>query len=185
MNVRRSMSLFVSRICLPSRSIASSQSSKDPSGSLGADYGRAVCLVSLVPMLSPRTRHLWRQVHDMSRSNTRRGPVQAPLERATALHVRRRDRGEGAMTPAAINRRLASVPAEALVARALGVLEERLRYPDTVLTSPNVVRDYLRLRLAAREREAFLCIWLDAQHSLIECVQLLAGKRTLTRVFQC
>ena len=82
------------------------------------------------------------------------------------------------MTPAAINRRLASVPAEALVARALVVLEERLRYPDTVLTSPNVVRDYLRLRLAAREREAFLCIWLDAQ-----CEQLFEGTRTQTSVY--
>jgi len=87
------------------------------------------------------------------------------------------------MTPAAINRRLASVPAEALVARALVVLEERLRYPDTVLTSPNVVRDYLRLRLAAREREAFLCIWLDAQHRLIECEQLFEGTLTQTSVY--
>src|SRR5262245_51757767 len=126
------MSFLVSRICLPSRSIASSQSPNDPSRSLGADYRRAVCLVSLVPMLSPRTRHLWRQVHEMSRSNTRRGPVRVPLERVAPPHVRRRDRGEGAMTPAAINRRLASVPAEALVARALVVLEQRLRYPDTV-----------------------------------------------------
>ena len=87
------------------------------------------------------------------------------------------------MTPAAINRRLASVPAEALVARALVVLEERLRYPDTVLTSPNAVRDYLRLRLAAREREVFLCIWLDAQHRLIECEQLFEGTLTQTSVY--
>src|SRR5262245_24139875 len=67
MNVKRSISFFVSRICLPSRSITSSQSSKDPSRSLGADYGREGCPLSLVPMRSARRSALQgEKVHDMA-----------------------------------------------------------------------------------------------------------------------
>jgi len=35
------------------------------------------------------------------------------------------------------------------------------------LTSPGAVRDYLRLSLAHRQHEVFVCIWLDAQHKVV------------------
>ena len=37
------------------------------------------------------------------------------------------------------------------------------------------VRDYLRLALAAREHEVFVCLWLDAQHRVISCDEVFRG----------
>ena len=51
------------------------------------------------------------------------------------------------------------------------------------LTSPGAVRDYLRLALAAREHEVFLCLWLDAQHRVTCCQELFRGTLTQTSVY--
>ena len=45
------------------------------------------------------------------------------------------------------------------------------------------VRDYLRLKLAARKHEVFVCIWLDAQHHVIEVEELFRGTLTQTSVY--
>ena len=37
----------------------------------------------------------------------------------------------------------------------------------SALTSPGAVRDYLRLAIADREHEVFVCLWLDAQHRVM------------------
>ena len=50
-----------------------------------------------------------------------------------------------------------------LAARTLGEeLQKR-----SALTSPQAVRDYLRLKLAGLPHEVFVCIHLDAQHRVI------------------
>jgi DNA repair protein RadC len=51
------------------------------------------------------------------------------------------------------------------------------------LTSPGAVRDYLRLALSHREEEAFICIWLDAQHKVIEIEEAFSGTLTQTSVY--
>ena len=51
------------------------------------------------------------------------------------------------------------------------------------LTSPGAVRDYLRLSLGHREEEAFICIWLDAQHKVIEIEEAFSGTLTQTSVY--
>ena len=51
------------------------------------------------------------------------------------------------------------------------------------LTSPGAVRDYLRLSLARREHEVFVCIWLDAQHRVIEYQEPFRGTLTQTSVY--
>jgi DNA repair protein RadC len=61
-------------------------------------------------------------------------------------------------------------------------LREKLR-ESAALTSPGAVRDYLRLRLAARKEEAFLCIWLDAQHRAIQIEEPFRGTLTQTSVY--
>src|SRR5882762_9784328 len=43
-------------------------------------------------------------------------------------------------------------------------LAEKLK-ESAALTSPGAVRDYLRLKLAARKEEAFVCMWLDAEEA--------------------
>src|SRR5256885_2207005 len=43
------------------------------------------------------------------------------------------------------------------------------------LTSPGAVRDFLRLSLAGREHEVFVCIWLDAQHRVLAVEEPFRG----------
>jgi DNA repair protein RadC len=61
-------------------------------------------------------------------------------------------------------------------------LREKMK-KTAALTSPQAVRDYLRLKLAARKEEAFLCIWLDAQHHTIDIQEAFSGTLTQTSVY--
>src|SRR5256884_5163930 len=61
-------------------------------------------------------------------------------------------------------------------------LQEKLK-ENAALTSPGAVRDYLRLRLASRKEEAFVCIWLDAQHRAIAIDEPFRGTLTQTSVY--
>ena len=61
-------------------------------------------------------------------------------------------------------------------------LQEKLK-ESVALTSPGAVRDYLRLRLASRKEEAFVCIWLDAQHRAIDIEEPFRGTLTQTSVY--
>jgi DNA repair protein RadC len=54
------------------------------------------------------------------------------------------------------------------ISRALRILEKRAKYDRPVMDSPMAVRAYLRLRLDGLEHEEFWCVWLDAQHRIIE-----------------
>ena len=71
---------------------------------------------------------------------------------------------------------------EAAIELARRSLEERLIH-GTALTSPGAVRDYLRLAIATREHEVFVCLWLDAQHRLISCEEIFRGSLTQTSVY--
>jgi DNA repair protein RadC len=53
----------------------------------------------------------------------------------------------------------------------------------TALTSPGAVRDYLRLAIGARPYEVFVCIWLDAQHRVIQFDEPFRGTLTQTSVY--
>jgi len=54
---------------------------------------------------------------------------------------------------------------------------------DAVFSSPQAVRDYLRLTLARREHEVFVALFLDAQHRLIAAEELFRGTLTQTSVY--
>lgn len=77
---------------------------------------------------------------------------------------------------------LESQDAAQVIAAAMRVLEERARY-GTALTAPNAVRDYLRLAIAHREHEVFICVWLDAQHRVMATEELFRGTLTQTSVY--
>jgi DNA repair protein RadC len=62
------------------------------------------------------------------------------------------------------------------------VLLEKARV-TSALTSPGSVRDYLRLSLSRREHEVFVCLWLDAQHRVLEAEELFRGTLTQTSVY--
>ena len=67
--------------------------------------------------------------------------------------------------------------------RALAILERHLREPGAVLSSPDAVRSYLRLRLMGKKFEVFLCIFLDAQHRVLSADEMFRGTLTQTSVY--
>jgi DNA repair protein RadC len=70
----------------------------------------------------------------------------------------------------------------AAVELARRALQETLA-ANTALTSPGAVRDYLRLKLAGRKEEVFICIWLDAQHRAVDFEVAFTGTLTQTSVY--
>lgn len=52
-----------------------------------------------------------------------------------------------------------------------------------VFSSPQLVKDYVQLRLGALPHEVFAVLFLDAQHRLIVCEELFRGTLTQTSVY--
>ena len=69
-----------------------------------------------------------------------------------------------------------------LIHKALRILQTRARYGDA-LTSPNAVRDYLRLKLAGLEHEVFVCVFLDSQNRVMAFDELFRGTLAQTSVY--
>lgn len=74
------------------------------------------------------------------------------------------------------------VQLQAVLELARRSLNETLTVGDA-LSSPNAVRDFLRLTLRAREQEVFFCVFLDAQHRVIAGEELFRGTLTQTSVY--
>ena len=79
---------------------------------------------------------------------------------------------------------------ESLLARRLSVARELLlrdlreqMHRGPVMTSPQILRDWLRLYCAGLEHEVFLVLYLDASHRLIEPQELFRGTLTQTSVY--
>ena len=66
-----------------------------------------------------------------------------------------------------------------LVKRALA---EEIRR-DSVLTSPEAVRDYLKLSIASLPHETFVVLFLDSQHCLLAADELFRGTLAQTSVY--
>ena len=98
------------------------------------------------------------------------GPSLLALLRADALPGRLRRARRAA-------RRL--MAARELVLRAA---EEELQATD-VLTSPTVVRDYLKTRLCGLDREAFMVVFLTMQNHVIAAEELFHGTLGETSVY--
>ncbi|OQW88316.1 MAG: DNA repair protein RadC [Rhodoferax ferrireducens] len=69
-----------------------------------------------------------------------------------------------------------------IILQALELLACEIRHTDT-LTSPDAVKDYLRLKLAPMQREVFAVLFLDCQHRVIEYEELFQGTLTQTSVY--
>ena len=69
-----------------------------------------------------------------------------------------------------------------IVTQALQLLECQVREADA-LASPDAVRDYLRLKLAERAHEVFVCVFLDVQNRVIEIDEMFRGTLTQTSVY--
>ena len=75
-------------------------------------------------------------------------------------------------------------PAEAgeVLQAAQTLLARQLRGQE-VLSSPQAVRDFLRVKLGALEHEVFAVLMLDAQNRLIEYVELFRGTVSQATVY--
>jgi DNA repair protein RadC len=71
---------------------------------------------------------------------------------------------------------------QAVLEMARRALAEEMRERDA-LTSPRAVREYLRLTLAERDHEVFVCVFLDAQNRVIATEELFRGTLTQTSVY--
>lgn len=69
-----------------------------------------------------------------------------------------------------------------VIAQGLAILSRRMRANDP-LSSPNAVRDYLRMSLSGREHEVFVVVLLDAQHRVLHCEEMFRGTLTQTSVY--
>ena len=72
--------------------------------------------------------------------------------------------------------------AEEVLSQARRVLSHRLRRGAT-MSSPQAVKDYLRLEIGVLEHEVFCVLFLDAQHRIIELKQMFRGTVTQTSVY--
>jgi DNA repair protein RadC len=70
-----------------------------------------------------------------------------------------------------------------IIARALEILARRMRNDNVVMGSPQVVRDWLRLRVGGKPHEEFGCVWLNAQHKIVEAGEMFRGTLTQTSVY--
>jgi DNA repair protein RadC len=72
--------------------------------------------------------------------------------------------------------------AEEVLSEARRVLSQRVRRGVT-MSSPQAVKDYLRLEIGVLEHEVFCVLFLDAQHRIIVLKQMFRGTVTQTSVY--
>jgi len=89
----------------------------------------------------------------------------------------------GVRGPTARTARSRITQENATIRKALQIVERRLKRSDVAMTSPEAVREYLRLRIADREHEVFVTLFLDSQHRLIACEELFRGTISQTSVY--
>lgn len=65
--------------------------------------------------------------------------------------------------------------ADEVINAAKHIMESMMVQRDTLLTSPDLVRQYLQLRLGKAEREIFCVMFLDNQNRLISTDDLFMG----------
>ena len=76
-----------------------------------------------------------------------------------------------------------TVSDDRIIARALVILNKRMRQPGASIDSPSATRDYLRVALADRPHEVFCVLFLDAQHRVIAFNEMFRGTLTQTSVY--
>ena len=72
--------------------------------------------------------------------------------------------------------------ADEVLQQARRVLSQRVRRGAT-MSSPQAVKDYLRLEIGVLEHEVFCVLFLDAQHRIIALKQMFRGTVTQTSVY--
>ena len=69
-----------------------------------------------------------------------------------------------------------------IIAQALELLACEVPHSD-VMSDPDTVKNYLRLKLADRPHEVFAVVFLDAQHRVIDVQEMFRGTLSQTSVY--
>ena len=69
-----------------------------------------------------------------------------------------------------------------IIAQALELLACEVRHSD-VMSDPDTVKNFLRLKLADRPHEVFAVVFLDAQHRVIDVQEMFRGTLSQTSVY--
>ncbi len=72
---------------------------------------------------------------------------------------------------------------QGLINMALEIIVSKSGAYRNPMTEPKIVKDYLRLLLAGKEREEFVALWIDAQNHLIASETLFVGTATQASVY--
>lgn len=72
--------------------------------------------------------------------------------------------------------------ADEVLCQARRVLASRVRR-GTTMSSPQAVKDYLRVQIGALDHEVFSVIFLDAQHRIVALREMFRGTLTQTSVY--
>lgn len=72
---------------------------------------------------------------------------------------------------------------DAIIRRAIALTEQRCFKPGPVLNSPQIVRDFLRLKLTDEPNEVFAVLFLDAQNTVLAYEPMFFGTVTQTSVY--
>ena len=72
---------------------------------------------------------------------------------------------------------------DAVIARAINILEQRMATYDVKLGSPDSAKNYLRCHLGQRENEVFTVLFLNVKNNLIAREDMFQGTLTHTSVY--
>lgn len=70
-----------------------------------------------------------------------------------------------------------------IIHQALNILTARLKEPGVSLSSPDAVKQFLRLKLASKDHEVFAVLFLDVKNRLIAYEEMFRGTLTHTSVY--
>jgi DNA repair protein RadC len=70
-----------------------------------------------------------------------------------------------------------------IIQLALNILTARLKEPGVSLSSPDAVKQFLRLKLASKDHEVFAVLFLDVKNRLIAYEEMFRGTLTHTSVY--
>ena len=72
--------------------------------------------------------------------------------------------------------KLTSNPSDnAIIEDALRILSDRITMPDTYVTGPSDIKNYLKLKLSEFGHEVFSVIYLDTRHGVIRYEEVFRG----------
>ncbi|PUE11217.1 hypothetical protein B9Z51_02595 [Limnohabitans sp. T6-5] len=105
----------------------------------------------------------------------KRAPRQSPARCAVPVHRE---------APGVLSARFVMPDHErAVIDAALTILGGYLRQPGAAFTTPDAVKQYLRLHLASERREVFAVLFLDSQNAVIAFEVMFVGTLSQTSVY--